>query len=369
MTLTATISETTAGSVPQNRVKNWDRQVRKAERSKLVWTLGTHGLLFLISLPIFVLFLWLLITAFAPVSVSPQAIDQALVIGVLCFMVAIAVLLVLLPKLPTIYGRVAAGAGLLIASCGLLVLFSPFAFTFENFAPLWDRTALIGAREGGYGAELFPSIWQAITNSAIIAILSALAVTAIATSTGYYLSRYAFKGRQYAVSLFLLLHAFPIMTLLVPIFLTLNFIGLVDTKLAVILVIAALELPFAVFVMKSFFDAVPWSVEMSAMADGASRIGAFFHILLPQVKGGMMAVGFFAFLRGWEEYIFARSLIYTHDNWTMSQFVFFAADEFAGRIDYGIVFAVGSIYLIPSVLLYFLASRHIDRISLGGTKG
>lgn len=350
-------------------IKNWDQQLKIAKRSKLLWALGTHGFLFVISLPVFIMFLWLLITAFAPVSTSAQSIDEVLILAVAFAIGAIVILLWLLPQIQHV-GLQLLSAGLVIGAAILIVVFaSPFTFTFENFAPLWDRTALIRAREGGYGAELFPSIWQAMANSALIAILSACLVVFIATTTGYYLSRYAFKGRKYAVSLFLLLHAFPIMTLLVPIFLMLNFIGLVDTKLAVILVIAALELPFAVFVMKSFFDAVPWSVEMSAMTDGASRAGAFLHILLPQVKGGMMATGFFAFLRGWEEYIFAQSLIYSHDNWTMSQFVFFAADDFAGRIDYGIVFAVGTIYLIPSIALYFFASRHIDRISLGGTKG
>ena len=73
----------------------------------------------------------------------------------------------------------------------------------------------------------------------------------------------------------LVLHAFPVLTLIVPMFLMLYWIGLLDTLLGVILVLVAFELPFAIFIMKGFFDAVPWDIEMSALTDGASRRQAF----------------------------------------------------------------------------------------------
>ena len=73
----------------------------------------------------------------------------------------------------------------------------------------------------------------------------------------------------------LVLHAFPVLTLIVPMFLMLYWIGLLDTLSGVILVLVAFELPFAIFIMKGFFDAVPWDIEMSALTDGASRRQAF----------------------------------------------------------------------------------------------
>ena len=130
------------------------------------------------------------------------------------------------------------------------------------------------------------------------------------TLAGYYLSRFDFRGRAGYLKGLLVLHAFPAMTLIIPIFLMMYWIGLLDTLTGVILVIAALELPFAIFVMKGFFDAVPWDIEMSAMTDGASRRQAFCMVVLPQVKIGMMAIAIFAFLRGWEEYVFVRTLLF-----------------------------------------------------------
>ena len=74
--------------------------------------------------------------------------------------------------------------------------------------------------------------------------------------------------------------------------------------------------------MKGFFDAVPWDIEMSAMTDGASRRQAFGWCVLPQVSVGMLAIAIFAFLRGWEEYVFVRTLLLAKSNWTMSLYLF-----------------------------------------------
>ena len=147
-------------------------------------------------------------------------------------------------------------------------------------------------------------------------------VVGVSTLAGYYLSRFDFPGRAAILKGLLVLHAFPAMTLIIPIFLMMYWVGLQDTLTGVILVIAALELPFAIFVMKGFFDAVPWEIEMSAMTDGASRRQAFLYVVLPQVRIGMLAIAIFAFLRGWEEYVFVRTLLVAKENWTMSLYLF-----------------------------------------------
>ena len=89
----------------------------------------------------------------------------------------------------------------------------------------------------------------------------------------------------------------------------LYWIGLLDTLLGVILVLVAFELPFAIFIMKGFFDAVPWDIEMSALTDGASRRQAFLRVVLPQVRNGTLAISVFTFIRGWEEYIFVFTFL------------------------------------------------------------
>jgi inositol-phosphate transport system permease protein len=193
-------------------------------------------------------------------------------------------------------------------------------------------------------------------------------VVAVATLAGYYLSRFAFSGRAVFLQGLLVLHAFPAMTLIIPIFLMMYWVGMQDTLAGVILVIAALELPFAIFVMKGFFDAVPWDIEMSAMTDGASRRQAFFHVVLPQVKVGMLAIAIFAFIRGWEEYVFVRTLLVAKENWTMSLYLFWTITDVMG-VDYALVSAVGVFYVLPSVVLYLLTQRYLTQMTFGGIKG
>ena len=132
--------------------------------------------------------------------------------------------------------------------------------------------------------------------------------------------------------------------------------------------IVALELPFAIFVMKGFFDAVPWDIEMSAMTDGASRRRAFFLVVLPQVRVGILAVAVFAFLRGWEEYVFSRTLLIEKTNWTMSLYLFWMREDVMGT-DYAMVSAIGVFYVLPSVILYTLTQKFLTQMTIGGIKG
>src|SRR5690606_32673041 len=223
----------------------------------------------------------------------------------------------------------------------------------DNWRFLWNpdiADTLKGA--SGVGAK-FPSVWTAFWNSLFLAFVQMAIVVTIATLAGYYLSRFEFRGRSSYLKGLLVLHAFPAMTLIIPIFLLMYWIGLLDTLTGVILVIAALELPFAIFVMKGFFDAVPWDIEMSAMTDGASRRQAFWHVVLPQVKVGMLAIAIFAFIRGWEEYVFVRTLLIAQENWTMSLYLFWTITDVMG-VDYALVSAVGGLYVLPSVVLCLL---------------
>ena len=211
-------------------------------------------------------------------------------------------------------------------------------------------------------------MWTAFGNSLLLALVQMAIVVGVSTLAGYYLSRYDFPGRAGYLKGLLVLHAFPAMTLIIPIFLLMYWIGLLDTLTGVILVVAALELPFAIFVMKGFFDAVPWDIEMSAMTDGASRRQAFLLVVLPQVKVGMLAIGIFAFLRGWEEYVFVRTLLLQKANWTMSLYLFWMREDVMGT-DYAMVSAMGVFYVLPSVLLYTLTQKYLTQMTVGGIKG
>jgi inositol-phosphate transport system permease protein len=327
------------------------------------------GLLFaamaLGALPILVPYLWLVTVAF-----SGRTGASTFVLWRTLAVVLPALVLGSIVGLAIEDARRRRNALLLIgaATLALLAVATGPYLHLQNWRFLWNpdvADALKGA--SGVGTK-FPSVWNAFFNSLIIAGAQMAVVITVSTLAGYYISRFAFAGRSGFLQGLLVLHAFPAMTLIIPIFLMMYWVGLQDTLLGVILVITALELPFAIFVMKGFFDAVPWEIEMSAMTDGASRRQAFLHVVLPQVKVGMLAIAIFAFLRGWEEYVFVRTLLVAKENWTMSLYLFWTIADVMG-VDYALVSAVGVFYVLPSVVLYTFTQKYLTQMTIGGIKG
>jgi inositol-phosphate transport system permease protein len=317
------------------------------------------------ALPILVPYLWLVTVAFSGRTGASTLVLWRTLAVILPALVAASILGVLIDD----HDRRRRGFLVIGAVTALIlaVVAGPHLH-LNNWRFLWNpdvADALKGA--SGVGGK-FPSVWTAFLNSLVLAGAQMALVVAVATLAGYYLSRFAFSGRAAFLQGLLVLHAFPAMTLIIPIFLMMYWVGLQDTLAGVILVITALELPFAIFVMKGFFDAVPWDIEMSAMTDGASRRQAFFHIVLPQVKVGMLAIAIFAFIRGWEEYVFVRTLLIAQENWTMSLYLFWTITDVMG-VDYALVSAVGVFYVLPSVILYLLTQRYLTQMTFGGIKG
>ncbi|HMR31437.1 MAG TPA: carbohydrate ABC transporter permease [Geminicoccaceae bacterium] len=344
---------------------DWQAVAARSRRSRRLTTTLLYAFLVLGSMPILIPYLWLVTVAF-----SGRTGASTLVLWRTLGVVLPALLLWSILRLSLEEGRrlrqMEIGLGLVTLAL-VAVLTGPYLHV-DNWRFLWNPNiadTLKGA--SGVGAK-FPNVWVAFGNSLTLALLQMTLVLVVSTLAGYYLSRYEFPGRANYLRGLLVLHAFPAMTLIIPIFLLMHWIGLLDTLTGVILVIAALELPFAIFVMKGFFDAVPWDIEMSAMTDGASRRQAFLLVVLPQVKVGMIAVGIFAFLRGWEEYVFVRTLLLAKSNWTMSLYLFWMREDVMGT-DYAMVSAMGVFYVLPSVLLYTFTQKYLTQMTIGGIKG
>ena len=344
---------------------DWPALTRLARRRRQTRNVLLYAFMIAASLPILIPYLWLVTVAFSGrTGASTLVLWRTLAV-----------------LLPALFGwsllRLAfersrlltiAEIALGLAALALLAIVTGPHLHVDNWRFLWNSNiadTLKGA--SGIGAK-FPSVWTAFGNSLLLATVQMLIVVGISTPAGYYLSRFDFKGRPSYLKGLLVLHAFPAMTLIIPIFLMMYWIGLLDTLTGVILIIAALELPFAIFVMKGFFDAVPWDIEMSAMTDGASRRQAFWMVVLPQVRIGMLAIAVFAFLRGWEEYIFVRTLLLSKSNWTMSLYLFWMRDDVMGT-DYAMVSAMGVFYVLPSVLLYTFMQKYLTQMTIGGIKG
>jgi inositol-phosphate transport system permease protein len=358
--MTATLASPLAGPVT-----DWARLAARAKTRRRTTNLFLYGFLAVGALPILVPYLWLF-----TVAMSGRTGATTMVLWRTLAVIIPALFLWSMLRLGMEPGRrlrLLEIAIAVVAIALLAVLTGPYLH-LDNWRFLWNpdiADTLKGA--SGVGAK-FPSVWTAFGNSLFLALMQMTIVVTVATLAGYYLSRFDFRGRSGYMKGLLVLHAFPAMTLIIPIFLIIYWIGLLDTLAGVILVIAALELPFAIFVMKGFFDAVPWDIEMSAMTDGASRRQAFRLVVLPQVRIGMLAIGIFAFLRGWEEYVFVRTLLIQKSNWTMSLYLFWMREDVMGT-DYAMVSAMGVFYVLPSILLYAFTQKYLTQMTIGGIKG
>jgi len=240
-------------------------------------------------------------------------------------------------------------------------------FTLENWNFLW----------GGDIVGLNVSIWQITLNSLVIALSMTVIVLLVSSMAGYALSRMDFRGRKLFLSFTLILHGFPAVTLLIPIFFVIanlgripivgEFIGF-NKSVGIALVMVAFELPLGVWLMKGFFDGIPWDIERSAMIDGASRWRVYWEILLPQIRPGLLALGIFAFLGGWNAFLIPKT--YSTGAGTVNLPVFLSQliDETA-PVNWNQVAAVGLFQLIPVFVIFIFAQEYLLNIYAGGTKG
>jgi inositol-phosphate transport system permease protein len=348
---------------------DWDALAVRARALRRAKTAGLYAFLIAVSLPIILPYFWLVTIAFSAKTgiAETQVLWRSMLV-----LVPVVIAFWLAAMLARDRRQMWIGmTGIaVVATVAFALLVGP-DLHLSNFIFLWepDFASVVRSRIGEVtGAVQFPNVWHAFGNSILIAGTQTVIVVTVASLAAYYLSRFQFPGRSAMLRSLLVLHAFPVLTLIVPMFLMLYWIGLLDTLFGVILVLVAFELPFAVFIMKGFFDAVPWEIEMSALTDGASRRQAFLSVVLPQVRNGILAISVFTFIRGWEEYIFVFTFLIRNTNWTMSLYMYYVRDDVMG-VDYGVVSAVGVFYLVPSLILYIAAQRYLMQMSIGGVKG
>jgi len=234
-------------------------------------------------------------------------------------------------------------------------------FTFDNWRFLWDPQSVPQMRNR-------PAILPLTLNTFIFAATTSAVGLLISSMAGYAFSRLRFKGRRLMLGGVLLLHSFPSVTLLIALFIVLRTLGLYDKFVGVILVQTAFALPFGIWIMKGFFDNVPWDLEMSALVDGAGRFRTWLRIMLPLVKPGLLALAVLLFVEGWNQFLLPFVFMPSGSQQTLSTLVKGILGE--GRfVDYGLLTAVGLYYIAPVLILFVLAQDQLMRIYAGGVKG
>jgi multiple sugar transport system permease protein len=157
-----------------------------------------------------------------------------------------------------------------------------------------------------YGAGL----GQYVLNSIIVSGLTVLFTLVVSTFGGYAFARFSFPGRDLLFLLTLAILMVPYATLLIPLYVLLNAIGLQNSLIGLSLVLTMFQLPFATFMMRISFESVPRELEESGLVDGCGTFSAFRRILLPLVRAGLVTVGLFAFLASWNDF-FAPLILLT----------------------------------------------------------
>jgi multiple sugar transport system permease protein len=229
----------------------------------------------------------------------------------------------------------------------------------------WSRYAQIF--QGG-ADSVGATFRAALANTTIVAV-GTVAVSIIVGILGAYaFARLRFRFRQAVLILFLATYMLPQIALLIPLYLILNSLGLLDTVVGLIIVDCSLVVPFVLWILSNYFLTIPEELEEAARIDGASRMGALFRVILPAARPGIFAAIMFAFLLAWDEFMYA--LIFTSSNAAKTLPV--AISEFAGRYttDFGLVAAGGILAALPPIIVAMIFQRYVvSGMSAGAVKG
>ena len=207
-----------------------------------------------------------------------------------------------------------------------------------------------------------------LANSFLVALLTTLVGVFLASTAAYAFSRFRFPGRRGGMMVFLVVQMFPATLILIPLYVILDRLGLLDSVAGLVLVYSTTAIPFCVFMLKGYFDTIPRELEEAAWIDGASRFGLFWRVVLPLSKPALAVTALFSFMTAWNEYILAETFLNDETAYTLPVMLkHFVGDKSA---DWG-AFAAGAIVVsLPVMALFYLLQRSlVSGLTAGGVKG
>jgi arabinogalactan oligomer / maltooligosaccharide transport system permease protein len=231
-------------------------------------------------------------------------------------------------------------------------------FSWQNFA------YVIGTQdqEGSwlFGRQLWNSLWVSLASTLVGVIL--------AVSAAYAFSRFRFPGRKGSLMAFLVTQMFPGTMMMIPLYILLDTVGLLDQSMGLILVYATTSLPFCVWMLKGYFDTIPKDLEEAALIDGASRFQIFWRVILPLARPAIAVTALFSFMTSWNEFVLAKTFMTREVLYTLPVVL----RGYVGKEDvqWGF-FAAGAILVsVPVMVLFFaLQKQLISGLTTGAVKG
>lgn len=232
--------------------------------------------------------------------------------------------------------------------------FFPVHFTFHNFADAVNHSAASGGAAGSSGTAYF---WDDARNSLLVVASATVITLVFGFLAAAAISRFRLKGASAFLVLILVVQMVPGTALIIPLFLMLNGLHLINSYFGLILVYAGSTLPFTVWVLRGFVRGVPIELEEAAQVDGASRFGAFRRILLPLVLPGLISAGIFAFITAWNDFLVADVVMQQNTHQTLPVWLYSFTTNTG--TDYGGLMAGCTIMSVPVVIFFLFAQRRI----------
>jgi multiple sugar transport system permease protein len=234
-----------------------------------------------------------------------------------------------------------------------------FTPTLENFVQVFSRAYSAGAAAVDTGFARF------FFNSIFISGASVLVALVVGTLAAYGFARFPLKGNDTYLFIILTTRMMPAIVVIIPIFLMFQVTGLAGSYAGIILLYAAFNLPFTVWMMKSFFDELAPDVEDAARLDGSSERRIFTRICLPQVLGGIAATAVFGLILTWNEFLFALLLTGVETRTIPVAMAQTIGGDIGVR--WGLLAAIETLFLIPVIVVVFALQNHLLRGVTFGT--
>ena len=205
-------------------------------------------------------------------------------------------------------------------------------------------------------------------NSALSTVLTVLLCLSVGTLAAYSISRYRFRGRSGMLTFYLVVRMFPAVLLLLPLYIMLRTVGLLDTLFGLALTYTTFLLPVSLLMLKGFFDGVPTELEDAARIDGCTRLGALVRVVLPLGRPGVAATAVLVAVAAWNEFLFALMLTNSEGSRTWPVGLQLMVGEF--QLPWGLVAAGGMISIVPILVFFVFAQRALVRgLLVGAVKG
>ncbi|MCP4383490.1 MAG: carbohydrate ABC transporter permease [Hyphomicrobiales bacterium] len=231
------------------------------------------------------------------------------------------------------------------------VALSPIDWVIDNYRRLLGRTTFL----------------ENLGHSLIVASGTVLVGLVLSVTAAYAFSRFRFPGRRFLLLQFLVINMFPIVLLILPLFVMMRRIGLLDTHAALIIANATIAIPFSVWMLTSYMNAIPTELDEAAMTDGCSRLGALARVVLPLCWPGIVATGIYIFITAWNEYLYALTLGGRNVR-TMTVALQTLIGEY--QIEWGLLTAGGVVGALPVTILFLIVQRRlISGLTAGAVKG